>query len=310
MKDSTQNPPKLRKPPWLKVRAPSGENYALIKSLRTDLALATVCEEARCPNLGECWAQGTATFMVLGDTCTRACRFCNVKTGNPRGALDPAEPEKLAHAVAKMNLNYVVITMVDRDDLPDGGAAHVNHCVEAVIGASPRLKVEILIGDFRSMVDPLRLMAAGPAHVLAHNLETTEAQTRRVRDGKSGYRQSLTSLRMLKDFAPAKLTKSSLMLGLGETEDDIRKAMDDLLHAGVSILTLGQYLQPTERHLPVTEFVTPDRFQQWKEEAESRGFLFCASGPLVRSSYKAGELFTERYLRQRDQEISRGEVEV
>jgi lipoic acid synthetase len=308
MQEPAATHPANRKPAWLKVQAPSGANYALIKSLRQDLRLATVCEEARCPNLGECWAQGTATFMVLGDTCTRACRFCNVKTGNPRGLLDAQEPEKLAHAVSTMKLNYVVLTMVDRDDLPDGGAAHVNRCVDAVAAACPELKIEILVGDFRAMSEPLRMMATGRAHVLAHNIETTEELTRRVRDGKSNYRQSLESLRLMKQHAPKKLTKSSIMLGLGETDEQILAAMDDLLSVGVSILTLGQYLQPTPKHLPVHNYVHPDAFAHWKTVAEAKGFLFCASGPLVRSSYKAGELFTERYLRQQDLELSLGEV--
>ena len=296
---SSTNVP-ARKPAWLKVRAPSGQVYTQIKGMRKDLRLTTVCEEARCPNLGECWGQGTATFMVLGDTCTRACRFCNVKTGNPRSWLDPDEPTKLAQAVSAMELSYVVITMVDRDDLEDGGAAHVDACVKAVLEASPNLKVEILIGDFRAMPHALSLMARSGAHVLAHNIETVEPLTRRVRDGKCSYEQSLESLRLLKQFAPEKLTKSSIMLGLGETEKQVERTLKDLLSVGVSIVTLGQYLQPTTRHLPVIEYIAPETFDAWKARAEELGFLFCASGPLVRSSYKAGELFAERWLREQD----------
>lgn len=307
MKSPLPPTPENRKPPWLKVRAPSGESYARIKGLRRDLQLATVCEEARCPNLAECWAAGTATFMVLGDTCTRACRFCNVKTGNPRGALDRDEPAKLALAVRTMNLSYTVLTMVDRDDLPDGGADHVNRCVDAVARACPDLKIEILAGDFRAMEAPLASLAQGRAHVLAHNIETVEELTRRVRDGKSGYAQSLRALEILKAAAPDKLTKSSIMLGLGETDAQVRKAMGDLLARGVDILTFGQYLQPTPKHLPVASYVHPDAFARWKEEAESMGFLFCASGPLVRSSYKAGEMFANRWLRARDLARAAGE---
>ncbi len=292
--------PKERKPEWLKVPAPHGETYARIKELRKDLRLATVCEEARCPNLGECWNHGTATFMVLGDTCTRACRFCNVKTGKPAGRLDHEEPFNLAHAVKTMGLSYVVITMVDRDDLPDGGAGHVVTCLEAVHFASPDTKIEVLAGDFRADAKLLRKLADSPASVLAHNVETVQRLTRSVRDAKSGYEQSLRSLTELKRLAPSKLTKSSIMLGLGETDDEVRATLVDLRRAEVEIVTLGQYLQPTPRHLPVVEYLPPARFEAWQKEAQALGFLFCASGPLVRSSYKAGELFTERWLRERD----------
>jgi len=289
-----------RKPAWLKVRAPSGETFAKIKAMRKNLALSTVCEEARCPNIGECWAGGTATFMVMGDTCTRKCRFCNVKTGNPKGWLDHDEPRKLADAVAAMDLGYVVLTMVDRDDLADGGAAHVNACVEAVTEACPKLKVELLAGDFRADRELIGSLSGGGSHVLAHNVECVERLTRTVRDGKCGYRQSLRALQLMKELAPTKLTKSSIMLGLGETDDEVRRTLRDLRDVQVDIVTLGQYLQPSARHLPVAEYVTPETFHSWRLVAEEMGFLFCASGPLVRSSYKAGELFTERYLRERD----------
>ena len=286
-----------RKPAWLKVRAPSGETFAKIKAMRKNLALSTVCEEARCPNIGECWAGGTATFMVMGDTCTRKCRFCNVKTGNPKGWLDHDEPRKLADAVAAMDLGYVVLTMVDRDDLADGGAAHVNACVEAVTEACPKLKVELLAGDFRADRELIGSLSGGGSHVLAHNVECVERLTRTVRDGKCGYRRAL---QLMKELAPTKLTKSSIMLGLGETDDEVRRTLRDLRDVQVDIVTLGQYLQPSARHLPVAEYVTPETFHSWRLVAEEMGFLFCASGPLVRSSYKAGELFTERYLRERD----------
>lgn len=300
MRPANTVPPKPRKPAWLKVRAPSGETHALIKGLRRDLHLTTVCEEAKCPNIGECWAKGTATFMVLGDVCTRACRFCNVKTGRPGGRVDAAEPANLARAVRTMGLTYVVVTMVDRDDLPDGGAAHVAACAAAVKDAAPGIKVELLVGDFRARREDLRTVARSPADVLAHNVETVRALTRRVRDGKSSYDASLAALRLLKEEAPGKLTKSSVMLGLGESADEVRATLHDLRRAGVDLLTLGQYLQPTPKHLEVAEFVTPAAFDAWRIEAEAAGFLFCASGPLVRSSYRAGEMFAERWLRQRD----------
>jgi len=296
-----------RKPSWLKVRAAGGETHAWIKSLRREGGLATVCEEARCPNLAECWSGGTATFMVLGDTCTRGCRFCNVKTGNPRGRLDEEEPRKVADVVRRLDLSYVVLTMVDRDDLDDGGAAHVVRCVNAVKAWSQDIKVEILMGDFRARRASLAPLARSAAEVLAHNVETVEDLTSRVRDSRCGYGQSLDALAILKEEAPHKLTKSSIMLGLGETDQALRRTLRDLRSVGVDILTLGQYLRPSPRHLPVVEYVPPETFEQWKEEALAMGFLFCASAPLVRSSYKAGEMFAERWLRDRErQEIPRG----
>lgn len=292
--------PKERKPAWLKVRAPSGENFAKIKQLRRSKGLATVCEEANCPNLGECWGGGTATFMVMGDTCTRGCKFCNVKSGNPQGALDIFEPKKLADAVENMGLSYVVLTMVDRDDLEDGGAEHVERCVETTLDRCPDLKVEVLMGDFRGLKPSLQRIAHGRTHVLAHNVETVERLTPTVRDRRSGYRQSLEALQYLKSEAKDKLTKSSIMLGLGETDEEVDQTLVDLREHDVDIVTLGQYLQPSARHLAVEEYVPPAVFDRWRERAEELGFLFCASGPLVRSSYKAGELFAERWLRERD----------
>lgn len=289
-----------RKPSWLKVPAPSGETFVRLKNMRKNLRLTTVCEEARCPNIGECWASGTATFMVMGEVCTRKCRFCNVKTGNPKGWLDHDEPRKLAEAVAAMELGYVVLTMVDRDDLEDQGAAHVNACVDHVLDACPDLKVELLAGDFRADESLIGALARGKSHVLAHNVETVERLTRTVRDAKCGYRQSLRTLELFKKLAPTRLTKSSIMLGLGETDDELRQTLADLRAVEVDIVTLGQYLQPSPRHLPVVEYVAPEIFHSWRLVAEEMGFLFCASGPLVRSSYKAGELFTEQYLRKQD----------
>jgi lipoic acid synthetase len=235
--------------------------------------------------------------MVLGDTCTRACRFCNVKTGNPRGVVDRDEPAKVARAVAAMRLTYVVITMVDRDDLDDGGAAHVAACVEAVKQENPGILVETLSGDFQGRERDLAALAASRVDVLAHNVECVERLTPAVRDRRSCYRQSLAALGRFKALGCGRLVKSSIMLGLGEREDEVRRTLQDLRSAGVDVVTLGQYLQPSPAHLSVAEFVTPARFDGWREEAIGMGFLFCASGPLVRSSYKAGEMFVEKYLR-------------
>ena len=286
-----------RKPAWLKVSAPKGRGYSEIKALRKGLGLATVCEEARCPNIGECWDGGTATFMLLGDTCTRHCRFCNVKTGNPRGRTDEDEPAKVAEAVARMKLGYVVLTMVDRDDLPGGGAAHVAACVGAISEASPHTLIEVLGGDFRARPEAIALLAHSPASVLAHNIETVARLSPKVRDAKSSYEQSLAVLKLFKEITPEKLSKSSIMLGLGEEQSEVRQTLRDLRDASVDIVTFGQYLQPTRQHLEVARFVHPSEFEIWKQEAEEMDFLFCASGPMVRSSYKAGELFTENYLR-------------
>lgn len=283
---------KIPLPPWLKVKLPSGEAYNRIKAVSARRGLATVCEEARCPNIAECWGGGTATFMVMGDACTRGCRFCSVASAARPGAPDFEEPRKLADTLAEMNLDYVVITTVCRDDLADQGAGHVAACIRAVKERCPKMLLEVLIQDFRG---DDRLIAtvldAGP-DVVAHNLETVARLTPLVRDAKAGYEQSLRVLEWLKIKSP-KPTKSSLMLGLGETEDEVLGAFRDLRAAGVDILTLGQYLRPTRstRHLEVVEFVRPEKFEEYGRRAREMGFLYVASGPFVRSSYRAGELF-------------------
>jgi lipoic acid synthetase len=288
-----------RKPSWLKVPLPTGPIYSGLKDILHERGLHTVCEEARCPNLGECWAGGTATFMLLGDVCTRACRFCAVTTGNPKGVVDTEEPEKVAEAVAAMKLRYVVLTSVDRDDLPDQGALHFAATVRAIKRRDPGILVEGLIPDFQGRMDLLELFLAGQPDVLAQNLETVERLTHDVRDRRAGYWQTLDLLKHAKDHHPELITKSSLMLGLGEHEAEVDQAMLDLRSQGVDVLTLGQYLRPTYKHLPVMEFVTPARFKALEERALRMGFLYVASGPLVRSSYKAGEYFIEHVLRQR-----------
>lgn len=290
---------KERLPPWFKVRLPgAGAFYPIRERLRA-LALHTVCEEARCPNIGECWAGGTATLMVLGDTCTRACRFCHVKSGNPGGRVDPSEPEHVADAVLAMGLNYVVLTSVDRDDLCDGGAAHFAACVRAIRRRANAVTVETLVPDFQGNEAALRVLLEAEPDVLAQNQETVRRLTRQVRDRRADYDVTLRVLAAAKRLRPQGVTKSSLMLGLGEHEDEVLQSMRDLRAAGVEILTLGQYLQPSPAHLPVIEFVSPERFAQYRNFGEALGFAFVASGPLVRSSYRAGESFVQSKLRGR-----------
>lgn len=299
MLQSTPTQTALRKPEWLKIRPPGGENYAQLKQLFKKLGLHTVCEEAACPNIGECWGGGTATLMLMGDTCTRGCKFCHVKTGNPNGILDPHEPEKVATALAELGLTYVVLTSVDRDDLPDGGAEHFAHTVEEIKKRSPSMLVEVLIPDFQGDEAAIARVVKSGADVIAHNVETVERLTKKVRDGRCDYRQSLEVLRYVKRLDPRRFTKSSIMLGLGESESEVLQAMDDLREAKVEILTLGQYLRPSSWHLPVEEFVSPDIFARLETLGLEKGFLFVPSGPLVRSSYRAGEKFLEATLREK-----------
>ncbi|MBT9544758.1 MAG: lipoyl synthase [Candidatus Sericytochromatia bacterium] len=290
--------PRQPKPPWLKVRLAGGENYVHLKQILRERNLHTVCEEARCPNLGECWGGGTATFMLMGDTCTRGCRFCAVKTAKRGQPLDPDEPQKVAEAIAAMDLDYVVLTSVDRDDLPDGGADHFARTVEAIRLAHPRILTEVLIPDFQGDQAALdRLIAARP-DVIAHNLETVKRLSRQVRDAKADYQVSLDVLGYVKAADPTRYTKSALMLGLNETDAEIGAALDDLRAYQVDILTMGQYLQPTPKHLPVQHFVPPEQFEHWQQVCAEKGFLFSACGPLVRSSYRAGEFFIKNLLQK------------
>lgn len=286
-----------RKPEWLKIRPPQGERYAWIKARRRSQGLATVCEEAQCPNVAECWGAGTATFMVMGDTCTRGCRFCAVRSAKEGRPLDPEEPARLSDTIGAMGLEYVVVTSVDRDDLPDQGAGHFAACVRAIKARDPRILVEILVPDFRGESACLETVAASGAEVIAHNLETTEALTPAVRDRRCGYRQSLDVLRRIKHLSPHVFTKSSLMIGLGEPEGDVIRAMEDLRGAGCDLLTIGQYLRPSPWHAEVVEYVHPDVFRRYQERGEGMGFRYVASGPLVRSSYRAGEFFVKGLLR-------------
>ncbi len=291
--------PAGRLPPWIKVRPPGGQHYAQIKQTLRGMNLFTVCEEARCPNVAECWGGGTATFMLMGDTCTRGCRFCAVKTGNPKGWLDPLEPQKLARSLAELKLTYAVITSVDRDDLADGGAAHFAQTIIACKKAHPETLVEVLIPDFQGDETSLQKILDAKPDVIAHNVETVRRLTPSVRDRRAGYDQTLRVHAFLKRQSPAQFTKSSIMVGLGETDEELGETFRDLRAAGVDVLTLGQYLRPSDRHLPVQEYLPPERFAALKARAETHGFLYVASGPLVRSSYRAGEFFVEGLLRRR-----------
>jgi lipoic acid synthetase len=281
---ATQTP---RKPPWLKARAPTGAGFQSVRALVKEHSLATVCEEAKCPNIGECWNAGTATIMLMGAVCTRACRFCSVDTGNPHGWLDADEPQNAARTVELMKLRYVVLTSVDRDDLSDGGAAHYAACVRAIKRRNPHTAVEALTPDFQGVLADVATVVDSGIEVFAQNIETVRRLTHPVRDPRAGYEQTLAVLAHARQHRAGLLTKSSLMLGLGETDAEITATLADLRAAGVDLVTLGQYLRPTLNHLPVERFVTPQEFDQYREAALALGFLECVSGPLVRSSYRA-----------------------
>jgi lipoic acid synthetase len=290
----------LKKPGWLKIRPPGGENYTRIKGLLRERKLHTVCEEAHCPNVAECWASGTATFMLGGDTCTRACRFCAVRTSRTPPPLDPEEPFHVAESIAALGLHYVVLTSVDRDDLKDGGATHFATTIKEIKRLDPSIAVEALVPDFRGDTEAVEIIVDSGLDVYAHNVETVRRLQYRVRDPRAGYDQSLATLRYAKEYSvssaqPLKrtkmYTKSAVMLGLGETEVELLEAFDDLRAYDVDVLTIGQYLRPSLDHLPVENFVSPEQFASLGKQAESKGFLYVASGPMVRSSYKAAELF-------------------
>ena len=283
---STVNP----KPPWLKIQLNTNNNFRYLKGLTKKHRLNTVCEEARCPNIHECWGEHrTATFMILGDTCTRRCRFCAVKTGLPT-ELDRDEPRRVAESVAEMGLRHVVITMVNRDELTDGGASMLAETVERIHQLCADTSVEVLSSDLMGKQESIQLVCDSHPEIMSHNVETVRRLTRQVRS-RSTYERSLEFLRIAKELDPTSITKSSIMLGLGETRDELLETMDDLLAVGVSILNLGQYLQPTQVQLPVQKYWTPEEFSELRDRALEKGFAFCQSGPLVRSSYHAGEQY-------------------
>ena len=285
-----------RKPPWLRVRVGGGQKFQAVRDTVHEHKLATVCEESHCPNIGECWSNGTATIMLMGSVCTRACKFCAVDTGNPNGWLDANEPANAAQSVRLMGLRYVVLTSVDRDDLTDGGAAHYAACVQAIKRVNPNTAVEALTPDFSGRTADVDVVVNSGLEVFAQNLETVDRLTHTVRDPRAGYQQTLGVLAHAKRARPDILTKSSLMLGLGEEDNEIKAAMQDLREHEVNILTLGQYLRPTLNHLPVARWVHPDEFQHYREWGLALGFMEVASGPLVRSSYRADRILEQNNL--------------
>ncbi|MHA7853517.1 lipoyl synthase [Marinobacter shengliensis] len=293
---STEDKPLERKPKWLRARMPGGERYDAVRRNVSEHRLSTVCQESHCPNIGECWTNGTATIMVMGSVCTRACKFCAVDTGNPKGWLDPEEPENTAKSVELMGLRYIVLTSVDRDDLDDGGAAHYAACVSAIKQRTPEVAVEALTPDFDAVMSDVEKVVDSGLDVFAQNVETVKRLTHRVRDPRAGYEKTLSVLAHAKKHRPDVLTKTSLMVGLGETEEEILETMDDLRAIGVDILTIGQYLRPTPNHLPVERYVTPEEFNRYREIGLEKGFMEVPSGPMVRSSYRADRVFDKNNL--------------
>ncbi len=289
------------KPQWLKIQPPTTEKFVKIKETLKKYKLHTVCEESHCPNIPECWSGGTATFMILGDVCTRGCRFCQVNAAAKGKPIDPYEPIKLALAVKEWNLDYIVITSVDRDDLEDQGSEHFAKCITEVKRRIPGLLVEVLIPDFRGDAECLKKVVDAKPEVIAHNVETVRRLQSKIRDRRAGYEQSLSVLSNVKKLNPKIFTKSSIIVGFGETDEEIIQAMKDLRAIGVDILTIGQYLRPSDWHLPVAEYVPPEKFEFYKAMGEDLGFLYVASGPFVRSSYRAGELFVKNVIRNNGQ---------
>ena len=287
---------RVGKPRWITAPLAAGAGFSAVKGIVREHRLATVCEEAKCPNIGECWNAGTATIMLMGAVCTRACRFCSVDTGNPRGWLDAEEPENTARSVELMNLKYIVLTSVNRDDLPDGGARHYADAIRAIKRRTPHVAVEALTPDFQGVMKDVETVMDSGLDVFAQNVETVRRLTHPVRDPRAGYQQTIDVLAHAKRYRPAVLTKTSLMLGLGETDEEIAQCMDDLRAANVDLLTLGQYLRPTMHHLPVQRFVTPDEFRHYRELALGKGFLEAVAGPLVRSSCRAERVLEHNNL--------------
>jgi len=279
--------PNLKKPSWLRVRAEFNPNFHKVKNQVNEKRLNTVCEEAHCPNISECWSAGTATFMLMGSVCTRACKFCSVDTGNPKGWLDNDEPMNTARAVQTMGLKYVVLTSVNRDDLPDGGAQHFANTVKLIKELNPKTAVEALTPDFKGLKSSINTLVNCGLEVFAQNIETVERLTHQVRDIRAGYQQTLDVLAESKKINPNVLTKTSIIVGLGETDSEIEETMDDLIKHNVDILTIGQYLRPTLNHHPIERWVTPEEFEKYRQVGLKKGFLEVMSGPIVRSSYRA-----------------------
>ncbi|RIA80249.1 hypothetical protein C1645_800389 [Glomus cerebriforme] len=296
--------PYRRLPEWLKTKVPVGANFARIKRDLRGLNLHTVCEEARCPNIGDCWGGGehktaTATIMLMGDECTRGCRFCSVKTSRTPKPLDQNEPENVANAISKWGLDYIVLTSVDRDDLSDGGSEHFAKTVRLLKKKAPHILVECLTGDFQGNLDCVTKLATSGLDVYAHNIETVESLTSCIRDRRATFRQSLNVLEHAKKIKPSLITKTSIMLGVGETDEEVLDAMKELRKVNVDCVTLGQYMRPTKRNMKVQEYIAPEKFDYWAKIGNDLGFLYTASGPLVRSSYKAGEFYIGNILRKK-----------
>ncbi|QFU76405.1 lipoyl synthase [Halioglobus maricola] len=293
IKASSSDTERLAKPDWLRIKVKGGQTYDKVTAIVHEHKLATVCEEAKCPNMSECWSSGTATIMLMGDVCTRACQFCSVNTGNPRGWLDPEEPANTARSVQLMGLKYIVLTSVNRDDLPDGGAGHYADCVRQVKTANPETAVEALTPDFLGVLADVETVVDSGIEVFAQNVETVRRLTHPVRDPRASYEQTIEVLAHAKAYRPDVLTKTSLMLGLGETEAEILECMDDLRAAKVDILTFGQYLQPTSNHYPIARYVTPEEFEQYRQWGLEKGFMEVVSGVFVRSSYRAEQVLAK-----------------
>ncbi|OPX18354.1 lipoyl synthase [candidate division WOR-3 bacterium 4484_100] len=283
----------LKKPEWLKIKVPSGDGFKEVFKILKSHHLSTVCKEARCPNINDCWNRRQATIMILGKVCTRACRFCAVKTGNPGGVLNPEEPENVAEAVKELKLRYVVLTSVDRDDLPDHGSGHYARTIKSIKNKNPGVLIEALIPDFSGNKSFIKKVVDTKPKVIGHNLETVKKLTPLIRDRRFSYEKSLNVLRTVKELDRKIYTKSGIMLGLGEEKDQVIQTLQDLRDAQVDIVTLGQYLQPTRRHHPVQKYYTPQEFEFFKKFAEDMGIRYVISGPLVRSSYHAEEIFLE-----------------
>ncbi len=286
----------LHKPPWIRTRLPGDGLYPEVRKILRAHRLHTVCEEALCPNLGECWGSGTATIMILGDICTRSCRFCAVKSGNPHGLLDRNEPANVAEAVAEMNLKYVVLTSVCRDDLPDGGASVYAETIKMIKKLNRDILVEVLIPDFNGDPECIETIVKAQPDVIAHNVETVPRLTPIVRDRRASFNKSLKVLKLVKQFSKSIYTKSSIMVGLGETPEEVIETMRELRAVDVDFITIGQYLRPTLSHIPVKEYIHPDVFEYYRQEAMKLGFKYAACGPLVRSSYRAGEFYMRSVL--------------
>ena len=279
-----------RKPKWLRIKSQNSSKFRELKEIVSHKKLHTVCEEAMCPNIQECWSHGTATFMLLGSVCTRACKFCAVDTGNPKGQIDTKEPEKVANSIAQMNLKYAVLTSVNRDDLEDGGAMHFAQTVVSIKKEAPGVIIEALVPDFLGKRESIETLLDSNVEVFAQNLETVNRLTHQVRDHRAGYEQTLEVLAYAKKYSPKTISKTSLMLGLGESEDELLESFNDIRSVGVDVLTLGQYMRPTINHLPVERWYSPEEFQYMKKLALDIGFKEVASGPLVRSSYRADKI--------------------